>query len=182
VRGFFRRISPEEKAKDRFSLRLTRSPKKRSYTNCPWCSSQIELARLPDNAFHCPICRCAFRHNYAKWGIALPLVLALCVMLLGLSSMTALRFVLPPIACVFMGVIVSVVATRRIPDFNIIVLGTEPPPTPTQSEAVKMNEEYQASCHISIHRPKQLAAALTFIFGATCFILLLCWLISLLML
>lgn len=171
--GFFKRLPPEEKAKDRFSLRLTPTPKKRSYTNCPWCLSQIEVARRSDKAFQCPVCGCAFRHNYKKWVIAIPIALALCILLPRPAK--AICSFIPPVVCLFAGLIATFFATRRIPDYNIVIQGMNPPPPPTLSMAVVENEKYQASRHISIHRPKQLAAVLTVILTPIAIIVLGVW-------
>ena len=181
MNGFFRRLPPEEKAKDRFSLRLTRAPKKQSYTNCPWCLSQIEVVRREDKALQCSVCGCAFRHNFRKWVIAIPTVLLFCVILLHLTKTVPAFHFIPPVVCVFVGLFGAVFATRRIPDYNIVNRGAYPPPPPTQSPAVLKNEEYQASQHISIHKPKQMAAVVTLIAGVIVGVLLLCWLISFMM-
>jgi hypothetical protein len=179
--GFFRRLPPEEKAKDRFSLRLARAPRKRSYTNCPWCLSEIEVVRRDDKALQCPICGCAFRHNFRKWVIAIPMALLIFLFLLRLTKSVPVFQFMPPIVCVFAGLIGSLLATREMPDYNIVNPGADPPPPPTQSEAVIKNEEYRASQHISIHKPRQLAAALTLVAGVFVGVLLFCWLISLAM-
>lgn len=181
LNGFFRRLPPEEKAKDRFSLRLTRAPKKQSFTNCPWCLSQIEVIRRDDRAFQCPVCGCAFRHNFKKWIVAIPSVLLFCVVLLHLTKTVPAFHFIPPVVCVFAGLFGAVLVTRRMPDYNISNRGTYPPPPPMQTDAVVKAADYGASQHISIHKPKQLAAVLTLIAGIITGVLVLCWLISLLM-
>lgn len=181
LKGFFKRLPSEERAKDRFDLRLTRAPKKQSFTNCPWCLSQIEVTRRDDRAFQCPVCACAFRHNFKKWFIAIPGVLLFCVALLLLTKNIPAFHFIPPIFCVFAGLGGAVLVTRRISDYNIVNRGLYPPPPPRQTEAVVKNLEYQSSQHISIHKPKQLAAGLVLLAGIIVVVLFLCWLISLMM-
>lgn len=181
LNGFFKRIPPEEKEKDRFSIRPVPAPKKQSFTFCPWCLSQIELVRGNRRTFECPVCACCFRHNLVKWAIGIPLTVVLCILLPKTAhSMRILEFV-PPVVWMFAGLALSFAAVRHIPDYRIMKPGANPPPEPTQTKAFAQAKEFNVSQRISIHKPKQLAAALTIIVGATVFVLLICWLISLAM-
>ena len=128
--------------------------------------------------FKCPICACCFRHNLAKWAIGIPLTVVLCILLPKTAhSMRILEFV-PPVVWMFAGLALSFAAIRHMPDYRIVELGADPPPEPTQTEAFIQTEQFNSSQHISIHKPKQLAAALTIIAAATAFVLMICWLIS----
>ncbi len=179
--GFFKRIPPESKELDRFSIRPVPAPKKQSFAFCPWCLSQIELVKGERREFKCPVCACGFRHNLIKWAIGIPLTIVLCIALPKTAhSMRILQFI-PPVVWMFAGLGLSFAAVRNIPDFRILIPGADPPPEPTQTEAFIQTMEYNASQHISIHKPKQLTAALAIIAGATAVVLLVCWLISLAM-
>jgi hypothetical protein len=181
VNGFFKRIPREEKEQDRFSIRPVPAPKKQSFAFCPWCLSQIELIKVKRQGFRCPVCACGFQHHLIKWAIGLPLTVVLCILLPKTAhSMHILEFV-PPVVWMFAGLALSFATVRHIPDFKIVEPGADPPPEPAQTEAFTQTEEFNASQHISIHKPKQLAAALTIIAAATAFVLLICWLISLAM-
>jgi hypothetical protein len=177
--GFFKRIPTDQKKRDRFSIRPIRAPKKQSFSLCPWCLSEIELVRRVRRAFECPICKCAFRHNPVKWVVGIPLVAVLCIVIPTATYRAAFLSMVPPVVWMFVGLAVCFAAIRHIPDYRIVERGIEPPPPPTRTDTVLESEAYQASQHISIHKPKQLAAVLAIIAAGTAVAVLLCWLISL---
>lgn len=124
--------------------------KKLRFSICPWCKSTVELVRNPNKSFKCPICRCEFRHNYPKWVVAIP-----AVFIFGVLLLRSIKFI-PPAFIAMCSVIAVAVATRKMPDYKIIVPGSNPPPDPQESEAFIAHISYQQSRHVSFRNRKQL--------------------------
>ncbi len=108
---------------------------RKSFDSCPWCSSDIELAKNPKGLFECSLCHCEFRHNFKKWIVAIPIGFILIVTALkGAQFIPVLKFV-PPIALAGIGFGITGILVSRMTHYLISKQGPEVPPEPTQSQA-----------------------------------------------
>ena len=86
------------------------------HTCCPSCESEIALKRLRRRTFLCPECQAEFRHNFRRWMVAIPVMLAVTVGLYLLVPQLGLWII-------GIGVLLSWVFARNAPEYRVVRAG-----------------------------------------------------------